>query len=520
MDLRFYLSLFWRRVHWFLLFVVIGTGVGVTLAQVWPTTYVARARLLVESEQIPGELAASTVQTETTEQLQIIQQRILTRATLIDMANRLDVYGQQPGQEALSADGIVADMRRRIEIVTSGGAGPRGRGPVQATLMSVSFAAPDAMLASTVANELVTLILREDIEMRTGVARQTLDFFEQEVARLDQELAKRSQVILEFKEENQRSLPDSLDFRREQRSILQERLITLGELETDLVEQRKRAIRVHESVNDTPSAAIAQEAGIPEKQQLEVLLEERRNLSSDSPRAKELDAEIEALEIAVARQRPTAPRNAFEMQLIEIADQLDQVQEQRTEIGNELEVLEQSIIATPSNAITLDTLERDYANVRVQYDQAVANKARAETGDMIEALSKGERISVIEQAVAPRAPEQPNRPLLAAGGVGGGIVAGLAFVFLLEFFNSGIRRPADLTARLGITPIATLPYLPTRREVWLRRFKILFILGVFIVLVPAILLGVHFFYMPLDQLINSVLQNMRGAALATASVFA
>ena len=61
-----------------------------------------------------------------------------------------------------------------------------------------------------------------------------------------------------------------------------------------------------------------------------------------------------------------------------------------------------SIEATPGNAITLDTLERDYANIRIQYDQAVANKARAETGDIIEALCKGQRISVIEQAVVPQ----------------------------------------------------------------------------------------------------------------------
>ena len=64
-----------------------------------------------------------------------------------------------------------------------------------------------------------------------------------------------------------------------------------------------------------------------------------------------------------------------------------------------------SIEATPGNAIALDTLERDYANTRTQYDQAVANRARAETGDLIEALAKGQRISVIEQAIAPREPK-------------------------------------------------------------------------------------------------------------------
>ena len=67
--------------------------------------------------------------------------------------------------------------------------------------------------------------------------------------------------------------------------------------------------------------------------------------------------------------------------------------------------------------IALEALQRDYANARAQYDQAEANRARAETGDMIEALAKGQRISVIEQAIAPQAPESPNRPIVALAGL-------------------------------------------------------------------------------------------------------
>ena len=76
MDFKFYFSLFLRRLHWFMLFLIIGSAIGLTLAKVLPPVYVAQAVLLVESEQIPGDLAASTVRTEATEQLEIIQQRI------------------------------------------------------------------------------------------------------------------------------------------------------------------------------------------------------------------------------------------------------------------------------------------------------------------------------------------------------------------------------------------------------------------------------------------------------------
>ena len=105
MDFRFYLSLFLRRIHYFLLLFVLGSAIGLTLARVLPPVYLAEARLLVESEQIPGNLAASTVQTQATEQLQIIQQRILTRDVLVEMANRLNIYadskaGGKPPMEA------------------------------------------------------------------------------------------------------------------------------------------------------------------------------------------------------------------------------------------------------------------------------------------------------------------------------------------------------------------------------------------------------------------------------------
>ena len=72
LDLRFYLALFLRRLPYFLIFTVAGAAVGLALAFTLPPSYQAQARLVVESEQIPDELAASTVRTEASEQLQII----------------------------------------------------------------------------------------------------------------------------------------------------------------------------------------------------------------------------------------------------------------------------------------------------------------------------------------------------------------------------------------------------------------------------------------------------------------
>jgi uncharacterized protein involved in exopolysaccharide biosynthesis len=515
MDLRFYLSLFLRRLPWFLLFLCAGTAAGLTLARVLPAVYVAEAKLVVESEQIPDELAASTVNTQATEQLQIIQQRILARDVLIEMANRLQIYaGAQ--ERPLAADEIVADLRERIRITTTGG--KTTRGPVQATLVTVSFEAPTAGLAATVANDVVTQILREDVSMRTTVARQTLDFFEQEVRRLDQELARQGAEILAFKEENKDALPDSLDFRRGEQTAAQERLVALDRQEAELKERRAQIERLKTAAGEGLVAPGTPQS--PEQEQLQTLRAElsqaRAVFAATHPRVKLLEAQVASQEKVVADlaavpgpATPEAPAalTAFDLQIADLDSQLAFVTTQRGQVRARIEALTASIEATPANAITLGTLERDYANTRAQYDETVAKKARAETGEVIEALSKGRRITVIEQAAAPQEPTSPDRVKIAAAGIGGGFALGLGLVVLLELLHPGIRRPQELTAKLGITAFATLPYMRTRGQILRRRLVIGTALAVAVVGIPAGLWAVDTFYAPLDLLIDKALQT-------------
>jgi uncharacterized protein involved in exopolysaccharide biosynthesis len=518
MDFKFYLSLFLRRLPWFAVLMAIGTALGLALASMLPPVYIAQARLLVESEQIPGNLAASTVQTQSTEQIQIIQQRILTRAALLELANRLQVYAPAPSQPArvMSADDTVTDMRERIRIVTTGG--PSRRGPEEAVIVTVSFEAPTAAMAAQVTNELVTMILNEDVSLRTGVAGQTLDFFVQEVARLDKELAVRGAAILEFKQANKAALPDSLSFRLAQQSAAQERLQQLNRDESALTDRRATLVTLFERTGEVAAPA---EALTPAEQQLMALRDQLSQAlaiyAPQNPRVRLLEQQIAAQEVAVASQlaasgpaaAPDAPPlSPYDLQLADIDAQLKSITEQKADVAARLADLAITIDATPGNAITLETLDRDYASVRAQYDQAVSNRARAKTGDLIETLSKGQRISIIEQAVAPREPARPNRVAIASAGVGGGIVAGLGLVLLMELLNRSIRRPGELTRRLGITPFATLPYMRTKTEAARRRALIGLALALVLVGIPLGLWAMSRFYMPLDMVIERGIRTL------------
>ena len=237
-------------------------------------------------------------------------------------------------------------------------------------------------------------------------------------------------------------------------------------------------------------------------------------MTDANPRMKVMAAQIEALERTVEAQQSAAspdgatPMSAYEVQLADIDNQIEFLEEQQTRLEAEMAELRKTIEATPNNAVTLETLQRDFENLRAQYDAAVANRARAETGDTIEALSKGQRISVIENALAPDEPNSPNRKKIVVAGFGGGLLAGLGLLLLLELLNSSVRRSEDIIEGLDIKPIATLSYMRTQSEIMRRRALIA---GVFVIAaagIPAGLWVVHTYYKPVDLLMQDVLDRL------------
>lgn len=513
MDLKFYLAVFWRRFPFFLLLLALGTAVGLTVALTQKPVYVAEARLVVESQQIPDELAASTVRTDAAEQLQIIQQRIFTRDNLLDMANRLGIYSETDGtDDRLRPDQKVADMGQRINVDVGGRSA--------AIVVTVSFADPLADRAAAVANEIVTLILQENIQMRTTVSGQTLDFFAQETEQLEQELSLMRGQILAFQEANLEALPDSLEFRRSQQAAAQERILELDRERIQLRERRDRLVQLYERTGEVGLLGVA--ARTPEEAELQDLLDELTRasalLSPDNPRIAILQAQVAALEKIVAAQQAAAssgsldtegaPLTPFALQLADLEGQIAFIDEQKKLLEESLAELSASIAATPGNALTLATLERNFENLRTQYDRAVQNRAIAEVGDTIEALSKGQRITVIEQAIPPTDPARPNRRRIAAMGVAAGLGMGFGLIALLEILNTSVRRPIDIVDGLKITPFMTLPYMRTRGQIWRRRLIILAALAVVLAGVPLAIWYIDENIKPLQPIFDEVLRRV------------
>lgn len=521
MDLYTYWQLFLRRVPLVLFLTVAGSLIGLWLALTLPPVYRTHAVLIVESGQIPDELASSTVQTGDIEALEIIRQQIISRDVLLDLSNELGIFDDQPN---IGADERVANLRNRITFETRGG--QVRRGARDATVVVVGFQSDRPDLTANTVNALVTLILQTNVEMRTSVARQTLDFFDQEVTGLETQLSELNRQILNFQENNLEALPDSLEFRRSRQASLQERIVQLDRQQAAIFDRRALLVTMFET-----TGTITGESGEPSRpgrvqlRPAEQLLAELQNeyasllpvLSENNPRIVLLRTQIESAQAAVDRLPPLATSDGnqrtdqatmLDIQLADLDAQVSYIEDQKQAANEQLADIQRTIQATPSNAVTLSSLERSFANAQEQYNQAVANRARAETGSMIESLAQGQRISVVEQAVPPERPSSPNRPVVAIAGFAGGMFLAMGIALLLELLNRKIRRPEDIEKALGVEVFATLPYITTTQETLrqvVRKFIGFAMLGGFIL---GGLYAVDRFVQPLQPFVDRILGSL------------
>lgn len=507
-DLRFYLSLFIRRLPYFLLIAATISAVSVIVAISLPPAYESRTRIIIEASQIPDKLAPVTVQMPGAERLQIIETRLLTRPNLLDIARELNVLDNQ---NKLTPDEIVTAMMARTSI-------RRSAGRDSATVMDIRFEARTPQLAAGVLNRYLELIQKDDLVVRQARAGQTMDFFQTEVARLSKELQEKGAQILVFKNANMDALPDSLAFRLEQRAGLQERLEEAEREIFRLRSQRQQLITIFQQGGNTATSSIPRTEAETQLAQVKSELASALLLYSETnPKVRLLQSRLQLLEGTVAAERsdaadPEGPAEtgnpALNIQLAEIDTRVATLEDQKSGLERRIKELTESIEKTPATAIQLEEMQRQYENLERQSNSSVERLAQAAAGERIESLSRGERLTIIEQPAVPSLPTKPNRIKIAGAGSALGILMGLGLVFLLEFLNRAPKRPEDIIRRLEVWPMAAIPYTRTKRELYLQRSLKLALIVVILVGGPIAVWAVHTFYLPLDLLADKVMNKL------------
>ena len=516
LDIGFYMLIIKRRLALLVLIVLVAFGISIAVISFLAPVYVATAKILVEAPQIPSALARSTVSTTAVQQFQILRQQITSRNALISLANTHHIYdGGKSSRKPPSEEEIVRDLLRRI---TFDQLQLDGQEPAQATaIYAISFSANDPKMAARVANELASMIMLGNQSQRTNRAGRTLQFFDQQVAELGRQLEAIEAEVLTFKNGHRESLPESLEFRRNQQLKLQERLVSLEREEADLRTRRNTLIAAAaggESLSGktvlSPEQQMVVDLNRALGQQLTVFRDDSPNVVALRQRISSLQRELVNASLTDTKDQPedALPKFGLDLQLKDIDGRLRAIAKEKAVIASEIGALTNSIAATPTSETALNAMMRRHENAQTQYNAAIAGRAEALTGTQIEIRSDGARFSLLDSAAVPDLPISPRKKrILAMGGLAGlGLALGL--IVLLEMINRTLRGPKDVAQFLQRPVLGAIPVIRTQRENHAARIRhaLAALLGT--AAIPAALAAVHYYYMPLQLLLGKLTANL------------
>lgn len=557
-----------RRWGRFALAASLLLAVAVPFGMFWPPVYRSTATILIEEQEIPRDLVRSTVTSFADERIQVISQQVMTRATLIQIVEKYDLYGRE--RRYLSNEEILERMRRDVKIETisaEGGGRLGGRGATIAFKLSYDNDKPDK--AQKVANELVSLYLNENLRTRRQRADETSSFLGGEADRIGEQLDAIDAKIAAFKKANAGRLPELAalnaqlrdraeaelaDIDRQMR-LLEDRALyvesQLGLIKQTAAPSPERALEPEERLallrNQYISSSgvyseahpdlarmrreiaalektLGKEAPAPDARRLEdaraalARLEER--YAADHPDILRARKQLAALEgggagqppgaTGVAARRPDNPLYvSLSVQLDSIRNETESLKAQRAQLKQRLAGYEARIEQSPEVEQRYLDLARDRENATAKYREVRAKQMEAAMARELENDRKGERFSLIDPPQFPDRPYKPNRPMLLAFAFFAALGGGAGAAGVAEALDRSVKSPRTLATLLETPLLGVLPRVENDAQRDNRRRRWLLALAAAALLVLAALAVAHLFFMPLDSLWYALLRRLQ-----------
>src|SRR5208337_1795474 len=135
---------------------------------------------------------------------------------------------------------------------------------------------------------------------------------------------------------------------------------------------------------------------------------------------------------------------------------------QQEELQKQIRSYQSRVQTSPVVEEQYKALTRDYQTALTFYNDLLAKKTQSAMATDLERKQQGEQFRVMDPPNLPEKPAWPNRPLIALGGLGGGIALGFGLAFLMEVRDKTLRTDQDVTFYLQLPVLSQIPELARR----------------------------------------------------------
>ncbi len=464
----------WRRLPLVMTIIVLGVLISFYLIVSSPRVYQASAVIQLDMPAVVDQSADSSL--PASRRVQLIEQRLMARANLLDVIKRLDLFADSKGLR--ETEKLVAlRTSTRIESITAPGVAAES--PLGLAAILITSQAGSPATAAAIANDFADSVVSRDRENRKARILESQDFLRNEEARLNEQLSAQERRVVEYSARNEDSLPTSQEF-------LQNELAQLSTVETTMdsnimaLQRERLSLEAGGVAADArPSATLVQQIRSAEIE----LAEARRTLAPDHPEIKRLEDSLEQLNSGSGVGSSDVVHRQAEL----IAAQLKQLDGQKAALTARRAEIDHARARAPEVTRELEAMQREQQRLRDRYNEISRQLAQAETQQMLMDNDQTERFVLLERALPPEYPAMSNRKKSAVMGAGGSMALALAVAFVLEMLNPVLRRSGQFARVTGTRPVISLPYRLSEADWEARRRRniyliVLLVVGAFIAL--------------------------------------
>lgn len=460
LDWRYYLHVVLERWWLVCLCLLLGAIFSVFLISREKTLYGARAVLFIEQQReqiLDGRMQAVRDNEITSiDMINTIVETLNSYPMAERVAKRLELASDPAFIKAVGWD-VEKDGEMTVTAAAGALAGMVRSSYRELTrLIDILARTQDPQISTKLANGYADEYLRMLLEQTTEATKAASQFLVEEAARLGEKMRLAEEAMQSFRE---RERAASLE------TMVKEAQATIDQTTVD-IQTTEGFIRQL----DTDLAAVSASGG-----STETLL--RLPSVGNDPRVAQLSAQITALEREMdemsRRYRPDHPAftstktrlNALRGDLSQLAvGVVGQLETRRSQAEAQLDALrekradaEKRLLEITGKSVEYNTLARNLEADRALYDSVLA---RLKEVDVTSGLTD-QSIAIQERALG-AGPVPSQTPKYIILGIFGGLAAGVAIAFALNYLDPSLRTIDQVEQRTGVGVVASVPLIKSR----------------------------------------------------------
>ena len=440
-------AILWQR-RWFIIvpFIIIVVAAAL-VAVLAPAVYRSSARILVQSPQLSGAILGDDGPEIIDRRIARIREQAMSRPDLVALIEKYGLYKDMRASKPLSD--VIEKMRSSIILapVAAEGGGPSDDRTIS---IQLSFDYFEPVPAQQVAQDLMQRMLELDATGNSVQAANKVQFLTEQARGLQRQIQSVQGNIAQINAQNGQILSDSgAMVMGGNTGSYDVQIAALQRDNATLLSQRNQA---RSSDQRDPVVASAESA----------LATARAIYTENHP-------DVVFAKQRLAEARELAKSNTAKLPLQSIDDQIafnnSQLAALRAARAREMGQVSSALSArsrAPLVQQQISQLQQQLAGLNSQYEGVSTKLLAARAGVRAEDEQMGERLSVVDPPIVPDKPMWPDRLLIAAIGIVGGLGAGVLLALIVELILRPIRDPSTLTAIVGLAPLAVIPPIKPR----------------------------------------------------------